>query len=382
MLVGLPPFQSASVHLAILGGSNIPEEPVYDSGAFPGEPFPSLRDYAVAAGAMVVWLNHNEPAERALLEKILSAMPPDSPYLGTHAGDVAGEITIVALLSQHSVYEVAADYFNNGSVLGGVRPAHLTRASAGQSLAIDRNKIYVTFTMSDGDNIQYDQRFLRKEWDAAHSPPIDVPINWTISPLLLDAAPAIFDHYTRTATPNDLFMAGPSGAGYAYPSSWPDETFRTFTGQTGTYMRQAGITTLDILNAPNGIRMPLTQTDAHDYVRDVAPAGMMLNYNFFPECRTDNVMIERQTPVTTGCIVSSDQAHAQGEAQADVQQQAARCPVVLGQPCFISIEFTVWNITPADVAAVANTLSKQDSRYFFVRADQYFDLLRQANQGP
>src|SRR5207248_1688430 len=61
MLVGLPPFQSPSVHVADLGAINVPLEPAYDSGALPGEPFASLRDYSVAAGAMVVWLDHNEP---------------------------------------------------------------------------------------------------------------------------------------------------------------------------------------------------------------------------------------------------------------------------------------------------------------------------------
>ena len=376
MLVGLPPFQGPSVHLADVGAVNLPLEPVYDSGALPGEPFPWLRDYAVDAGAMVVWLDHNEPAERSLLEQVLRGMPPDSPYLGAHAGDVAGEITIVALLSSHSVYEVAADFFNNGSVFGGVRPK-ITKASAGSHRpAFDPKKVYVTFTMSDGDNIQYDQRRLRLLWDNPARG--TVPINWTISPLLLDAAPAIFDYFTRGATPNDLLMAGPSGAGYAYPSSWPEKTWRMFTRRTGTAMRAAGITTLDVLNAPNGVRMPLSQPHARDYFRDVKPSGVMLNYNFFPECRTDNA-IAGDTPVVTGCIISSSST-AQGETEFDVDQQARRCRALAEQPCFISIEFTAWNVTPADVAAVARTLRQQDPNYAFVTADRYFELVRHAHR--
>src|SRR5207249_2872956 len=117
---GLPPLRSGSVHLTDLGAVNVPLEPVYDTGALGDDPFPSLRDYSVAANAMVVWLDPNEPAERLLLDKILATMPPDSAYLGSHPGDVAGEITMVAVLSSYSVYEVAADYFNNGTVFGGV----------------------------------------------------------------------------------------------------------------------------------------------------------------------------------------------------------------------------------------------------------------------
>jgi hypothetical protein len=370
MLVGLPPLQSPSIHVAELGAVNVPLEPVYDTGVLGENPFASLRDYSVAAQAMVVWLDPNEPAERLLFEQILSGMPPDSPYLGTHPGDAAGEITIVALLSSHSVYEVAADFFNNGSVFGGVRPTLTPAPPAPAAPPLDKGKIYVTFTMSDGDNIQYDQRRLRHMWDDPARG--SVPINWTISPLLLDAAPAIFDHYTRSATADDLFMVGPSGAGYAYPSSWPQETFHRFTRQTGSYMRQAGMTTVDILNAPDGVRLPLSATAARDYAEDTSPKGMMLNYNFFPECRTDNVIVER-TPITTGCMVASSST-AQGEAEFDISQQSQRC--VVG-PCFISIEFTAWNVMPADVAAVKSTLDPK--RYVVVRADQYFDLLRQVN---
>jgi len=372
MLVGLPPLQSPSVHLADVGAINVPLEPVYDTGVLGVNPFASLRDYSVAARALVVWLDHNEPAERLLLEQILSGMPPDSPYLGTHAGDVAGEITIVALLSSHSVYEVAADYFNNGSVFGGIRPPLAPVPSAPAAPRLEKNKIYVTFTMSDGDNIQYDQRRLRKIWDNPARG--RVPINWTISPLLVDAAPAILDYYRRSATANDLFMAGPSGAGYSYPSSWPGDTFPSFTRQTGRYSRQTSMTTVDILNAPDGVRLPLSNAAARDYVRDVGPKGMMLNYNFFHECHTDNVIVDG-TPITTGCIVSSS-SNAQGEAEFDIFQQAQRCPP---GPCFISIEFTAWNVTPADVAAVKASLAT-NPRYEVVRADQYFDLLRHTTE--
>ena len=128
-----------------------------------------------------------------------------------------------------------------------------------------------------------------------------------------------------------------------------------------------------MLNAPDGVRLPLSDTKAADYVTDVGPTGIMLNYNFFPECRTDNVF-QQGTPVTTGCIVSSSST-AQGEAEFDIAQQSQRFSG--GAPLFISIEFTAWNVTPADVAAVAATLDRR--RYVVVRADEYFDLLRRAN---
>ena len=45
-----------------------------------------------------------------------------------------------------------------------------------------------------------------------------VPLGWTISPVLQEAAPTLAAYYARTASPNDALIAGPSGAGYILPS--------------------------------------------------------------------------------------------------------------------------------------------------------------------
>jgi hypothetical protein len=39
-----------------------------------------------------------------------------------------------------------------------------------------------------------------------------------------------------TATPNDDFIAAPSGVGYAYPSVWADDQLQAFGLMTGEYM--------------------------------------------------------------------------------------------------------------------------------------------------
>jgi hypothetical protein len=137
----------------------------------------------------------------------------------------------------------------------------------------------------------------------------------------------------------------------------------------------AGVDTLDVLNAPDGIRLPLSDAAARAYARDVAPKGIMLNYNFFNECRTDNSIVDG-VPVTTGCMVSSSST-AQGEAEFDITQQSLRWDGK--SPFFIAIEFTAWNVTPSDVKAVADWLGQQGPQYQVVRADQYFDLVRKAN---
>ena len=73
------------------------------------------------------------------------------------------------------------------------------------------------------------------------------------------------------------------------------------------------------------------------------------------------------------------------EAKFDISQQADRCQALwdLGRadPCFISIEFTVWNVTPQDVQIVAGSFAN-DPRFVVVRGDQLFSLLRDAHASP
>src|ERR1051326_7976580 len=84
--------------------------------------------------------------------------------------------------------------------------------TASVATAAVANKVYVSFTVSDGDNLQYSQHRMMKLWrDQARG---SLPIGWTLSPVLMQAAPALAHYYRFTATPNDELIAGPSGAGY------------------------------------------------------------------------------------------------------------------------------------------------------------------------
>src|SRR2546430_13683526 len=67
----------------------------------------------------------------------------------------------------------------------------------------------------------------------------------SISPVLSQAAPAIAAYYVRTATAHDEFIAGPSGAGYMYPSQWPQQQLASFLQRTEQMMRDRKSTRLN-----------------------------------------------------------------------------------------------------------------------------------------
>ncbi|MZQ86598.1 hypothetical protein GQF01_31285 [Paenibacillus sp. 5J-6] len=327
------------------------------------EPYGYLRDYAVANKAMVFWLDSNVPAQKTLFEKILSDVKPGSPYLGWFSNDVEGEFSSVEITSRHSVYVLAADWFSNLTVFSGTR-AKPVKAKPLAAPPLE-NKIYVTYTFSEGDNFQYNQHRMRILWDDPNRG--KVPINWTSSPLLYDGAPAILNYYQSTATANDLLIAGPSGAGYFYPTPWPESTFPDFLKQTNSYLKKTGMTIPYILNRVANENVPLSDSKAAAYQQYYKAPGLFLSWEDH-----SGVHIQNGLPQSTihGIGSVQDGKKLLDEAKANWDGQS---------PLFVSIGLLAWSMTPSDVAEITAALGPE---YQVVRADQYFSLIRSANGLP
>ncbi|GHO47692.1 GxGYxYP domain-containing protein [Ktedonospora formicarum] len=319
-------------------------------------PFGYLRDYAVANHAFVFWLTANtDPNQVALFNKILAAVKPGTPYLGWFDNEPAG----VAMASQHGVYVLAADWFSNLTVWSGVpAPPHKIKPIAAPPL---QNKIYVTFVVSDGDNLQYDEHYMRMLWSNPDRG--KVPLNWSISPLLIDAAPFFLNYYQRTATPNDLLIAAPSGAGYFYPSQWPQKDLPLYLQQSNKYLRAMGTNIIYALDSsptmPASVGKAYAQTQLN---------GMF--YNNYNQSTTS--IVNGNLPVSTQMNVGSNDAVINA-----IQQQAANWDG--NSPLFITVSLVAWNTTPTDAVYIAQHL---DNSYAVVRGDQYFQLVREAYNLP
>ena len=164
------------------------------------EPFASFRDLAVATGALVSWLPPSGTSG-SQFEELLGQVEPGTVYAGWFSNDVAGEWSGVELCSRAGVIVVAADYYMNASVLSAI-PAPTRAKPSKPSQRTPEDRVYVTLTVGEGDNIQYCQRHMRELWDDPARG--QVPLNWTVSPLLEDVGPAILHHFQRTAPENDL----------------------------------------------------------------------------------------------------------------------------------------------------------------------------------
>lgn len=324
------------------------------------EPYGYLRDYAVANKAMVFWLEVNDPKQRALFEKIMADVKPGTPYLGWFSNDVEGEFSSVEVASNHSVYVLAADWFSNLTVFSGTK-IQPSRAKPSPQPKLN-NKIYVTYTFSEGDNFQYNQHRMRILWDNPARG--EVPINWTSSPLLYDAAPAILNYYRQTASANDLIIAGPSGAGYFYPAAWPESTFANYLKQSYKYMQKSGMDLTYALNRIDGQNVPLGSTYAKAYERYYKAPGLFLSW----EDRFGVEILDNSLPVSTIQGISTVQEGLQilERAKADWDGKS---------PLFVSIGLLAWSLTPSDVAEITEALGPE---FEAVRGDHYFSLIREA----
>lgn len=316
----------------------------------------TIRDYAMTMGAAVVWLDPKVTSENALLRRFLSSMPAGSAYMGWWTEEQAG----VMLASEYGISTVASDWSTNLSVFAGMsRKVNVKPVPAKPALD---NKIYLTFIMSDGDNLQYMEHKMKEHWDNPDRG--SVPIGWTVSPVVLDAAPSMLNYYYNTATHNDCLISGPSGIGYTYPNYWNNQDdLNNFVSMSNDYCSRAGLKVITIWNTITGGINP----NVGESFADHAPSLLGLTAMNGPGGQIDiyKNTLPAQRLNATYCY---DQASLQMEVNKAIAGWNGSAPR------FVAIQCEPWDVTPTMIKNVANTLN---SDVKLVRTDNYFQLIRE-----
>ena len=167
-------------------------------------------------------IRHGSP-ETALFYRILGSVRPE-PYptvFGWHV-ERDDELSFMSFISAAGLRLVPAFMAANFSFHSGL-PAtaplgqvHVDPASVG----LERDKVYLSFTLSDGDQLALMNSAELGGWRRPERG--GLPFNWEIQPLLADYAPALLGCYFRSLGSGDYLVAGPSGAGYVMPPLVPD----------------------------------------------------------------------------------------------------------------------------------------------------------------
>jgi hypothetical protein len=193
-----------------------------------------------------------------------------------------------------------------------------------------------------------------------------VPIGWTVSPAMLDAMPGALSYYITSGTANDNLLSGPSGYGYTYPNSWPDQTqLDQFVARTEDYTRRAGLRIITVWNTIVGS----TNANVGNSFASNAPSLLGLTAQNTGGGLT--IFGGKLPSFALSCnYCTNEQAMTDFIASAAAGWNGAA-------PRFILIQAQPWQgVTPTSFLNVKNSLS---SDYVVVRPDNWFQLLRQAN---
>jgi hypothetical protein len=199
----------------------------FDAGQF------ELRDYLVEFKIPLFWVSHPTDAardptvswaeEEEFARELLRGLPPNIPCFGwwdkgRPGQDGCGEngpYSGMDLISPYAKFEVCTAYdgfahaVGNLSVHSGTTATFRQRAVAPPPLA---DKVYYTFTRTDGDGPNFWRQVYRDLWDQPDHG--KVPVGWQTGPATHDLIPDIMDYFYKHATPNDVFVNALTGLGY------------------------------------------------------------------------------------------------------------------------------------------------------------------------
>jgi hypothetical protein len=189
-------------------------------------------------------------AETQLVAEIMAEMAPNTPVLGfPYAGHGVGpgEVNGVTLASKYGKPLVCTDSLANACIMSGVpAPAFLQQKPPAPEL--ERDKVYIALTVSDGDNQNTWLAFFRTYFE--HPRFGEFPVAFGMGPPIVDLMPGVAHWYYEHAAPNTEFFADVSGIGYTQPENYGlayadrDAVFNGFLGWTAEYLKKLDMGTL------------------------------------------------------------------------------------------------------------------------------------------
>lgn len=200
---------------------------------------PHILDYVVAHNLFLFCLSESmkDRTEVALVDRIYQALKRPTYIMGWHHQRTA-EVEHVARPARNGCFITCNVASPNFTVHSGIRarPKYRPRKLSAARRRVER-KVYVTFTVSDGDALWCVNDFFRGHYNDKERG--RVPVNWEVQTLTCHLAPGQLQYYFDTMTGNDCPVAALSGAGYTYPHLHPDPA--SYLKYTESYMKRTGV---------------------------------------------------------------------------------------------------------------------------------------------
>jgi hypothetical protein len=222
------------------------------------------------------------------------------------------------------------------------------------AVKLEEDKVYLSFTLSDGDQLALMNTaelggFRRPERGG-------VPFNWEVQPLLAELAPALLGFYFSRLRPNDLLVAGPSGAGYVMPPLVPD--LAAYFRVSAEVCAKAGIRVVTSYNGDPPGRVLRDHQNAKGII------GFMAGY--FHLGRRPAYLVGDK-PFVANAWPSADAIGASRDETLDGIRALVEAEGPL--PRFVGCHLFAYRTNVADVAAFAKTLDP--AKVKIVRGDEF-----------
>jgi hypothetical protein len=328
-----------------------------------------LRDLLVACKAFIFQASPEN--DGLLVQRILNAYPAQTPVFGYPCqDDPILRATSVPLCEPFGVGEISSSgKFLIPSDLATNLSVHAAFPSVVQQPPWDDHtekpdptKAYVTFVVSDGDNVGYNEEFLRSpRWNDPSRG--SIPMGFSISPWLGVYAPRLYEYYVKTMTAQDVLVGGPSGGGYVYPGVDPD--LGAYLTQTRILLGLDGLKALWILD--NGYASSPSPLTIDRYVSALHPPGIFADYFGWIVPNPLATSFDRGVPVVHavwGSCVS--------DAVGRVELAAATYP---SRPAFVFVALNTWAM---GVSSARQVMSELGPHYIAVRPDRFLGLVKGA----
>lgn len=314
-----------------------------------------------------------DKSEEKQAAEFVKSLAPNTFALGFYEGEVRSIID----MSNHKIPTLVGTSYNNYSLWSSLREPIVKQKPADPPKEVEK-KLYLNLVIGDGDNMSYVQHFLKNVFDTWKGRG-KYPLNWTIAPGLVDSGPVIFNHFIKSATPNDYFVAGPSGLGYFHPSKWvkglPGSAERerdqkeaeVFWKMNGKYMDTTGLKVINVVNDRTKIDDELGATIRKfnpDLIGIVNDMVLMKNI-------TRSYLLNDDLPVSSleDRVTNADELRAVLEARFKELEAGSA-------PMFVSLTVDAWSSNQDYVNNVLDEAIHAGHPVVALRSDQFFPLLK------
>ena len=321
----------------------------------------ALRLDGVLKRVALAWMGRRS-AEVKLSNRIQSAVVslPYPTIFGWHTKR-DDELAFMLQLSSNGMRLVPSHLAGNFSFHGRVQPLGEFKADPVPAVTLDPRGVYVTFTISDGDQLMMMNTAWLGNWNSATRG--TVPFNWECQPLLAELAPALLKRFSSTKCANDCLIAGPSGAGYVVPPL--AFRFAEYMQATARVCKKAGINvvTTYVADPPRRVIKQLVK-----HKGDIL--GFLGGYAIVTRAPQISA---RGTPFIANEIPQA--AHVWESAEELLSRLDGLILASNDTPRFIGVHLFAYRTSIDDAAAFIKEHSAE--HLHFVRADEFLLLARQ-----